>query len=89
MRIDLSNNDLPRYFGYLDNLLLENNSQWFVGNTMTIADIAIWRILGWLTSGVIDDIPINLTDKFDNLNNLYSLVNNDTKIKEWVSKTYK
>ena len=32
---------------------------------------------------------INLTDKFDNLNNLYSLVNNDTKIKEWVSKTYK
>lgn len=89
MRIDLSNNDLPRYFSYLDNLLLENNSQWFVGNTMTIADIAIWRILGWLTSGVIDDIPKNLTDKFDNLNNLYSLVNNDTKIKEWVSKTYK
>jgi glutathione S-transferase len=88
MRIDLSNNDLPRYFSYLDNLL-ENNSQWFVGNTMTIADIAIWRILGWLTSGVIDDIPKNLTDKFDNLNNLYSLVNNDTKIKEWVSKTYK
>ena len=89
MRIDLSNNDLPRYFSYLDNLLLENNSQWFEGNTMTIADIAIWRILGWLTSGVIDDIPKNLTDKFDNLNNLYSLVNNDTKIKEWVSKTYK
>ena len=29
------------------------------------------------------------SDKFDNLNNLYSLVNNDTKIKEWVSKTYK
>ena len=38
---------------------------------------------------IIDDIPKNLIDKFDNLKNLYSLVNNDKKIKEWVAKTYK
>ena len=89
MREDLSKNDLPRYFSYLEDLLSNNKSQWFVGNKMSIADIAIWRISGWLTSGIIDDIPKNLIDKFDNLKNLYSLVNNDKKIKEWVSKTYK
>ena len=89
MREDLSKNDLPRYFRYLEDLLSNNKSQWFVGNKMSIADIAIWRISGWLTSGIIDDIPKNLIDKFDNLKNLYSLVNNDKKIKEWVSKTYK
>ena len=89
MRIDLSKNDLPRYFGYLENILSETNSHWFVDDKMTIADIAIWRIMGWLTSGIIDDIPKNLIDKFDNLKNLYSLVNNDKKIKDWVSKTYK
>ena len=89
MREDLSKNDLPRYFSYLENLLSNNKSQWFVGNKMSIADIAIWRISGWLTSGIIDDIPKNLIDKFDNLKDLYSLVNNDKKIKEWVSKTYK
>lgn len=89
MREDLSKNDLPRYFSYLEDLLSNNKSQWFVGNNMSIADIAIWRISGWLTSGIIDDIPKNLIDKFDNLKNLYSLVNNDKKIKEWVSKTYK
>lgn len=89
MREDLSKNDLPRYFSYLEDLLSNNKSQWFVGNKMSIADIAIWRISGWLTSGIIDDIPKNLIDKFDNLINLYSLVNNDKKIKEWVSKTYK
>ena len=89
MREDLSKNDLPRYFSYLEDLLSNNKSQWFVGNKMSIADIAIWRISGWLTSGIIDDIPKNLIDKFDNLKNLYSSVNNDKKIKEWVSKTYK
>ena len=89
MREDLSKNDLPRYFSYLEDLLSNNKSQWFVGHKMSIADIAIWRISGWLTSGIIDDIPKNLIDKFDNLKNLYSLVNNDKKIKEWVSKTYK
>ena len=89
MRIDLSKNDLPRYFGYLENILSETNSHWFVDDKMTIADIAIWRIMGWLTSGIIDDIPKNLIDKFDNLKKLYSLVNNDKKIKEWVLKTYK
>ena len=89
MREDLSKNDLPRYFSYLEDLLSNNKSQWFVGNNMSIADIAIWRISGWLTSGIIDDIPKNLIDKFDNLKNLYSSVNNDKKIKEWVSKTYK
>ena len=89
MREDLSKNDLPRYFSYLEDLLSNNKSQWFVGNKMSIADIAIWRISGWLTSGIIDDIPKNLIDKFDNLKNLYSLVNNDKKIKEWVLKTYK
>ena len=89
MREDLSKNDLPRYFSYLEDILSNNKSQLFVGNKMSIADIAIWRISGWLTSGIIDDIPKNLIDKFDNLKNLYSLVNNDKKIKEWVSKTYK
>ena len=89
MREDLSKNDLPRYFSYLEDLLSNNKSQWFVGHKMSIADIAIWRISGWLTSGIIDDIPKNLIDKFDNLKNLYLLVDNDKKIKEWVSKTYK
>ncbi|NKC11819.1 MAG: hypothetical protein GKR94_06345 [Gammaproteobacteria bacterium] len=38
MREELSNNDLPRYFGYLENLLTEDD-EWFADNKMTIADI--------------------------------------------------
>ena len=88
LRIELSNNDLPRYFGYLDHLISQNNSNYFVGDEMTIADIAIWRLIGWIASGVIDDIPQTIINKFTNLKNLCLLVNKDKNIKEWVSKTY-
>ena len=88
IRQELSKNDLPKYFGYLENLLKEENI-WFAENRMTIADIAIWRLMGWLKSGVIDDIPQNLTENFTNLNKVYNEVNNNPDIKRWVSETYK
>ena len=88
MRQELSKNDLPKYFGYLEDLLKEENI-WFAENRMTIADIAIWRLMGWLKSGVIDDIPQDITDDFNKLNRVYNEVNNNTDIKRWVSETYK
>ena len=88
MRQELSKNDLPKYFGYLEDLL-EDENIWFAENRMTIADIAIWRLMGWLKSGVIDDIPQDITDDFSKLNRVYNEVNNNTDIKRWVSETYK
>ncbi len=88
MRQELSKNDLPKYFGYLENLLKEENI-WFAENRMTIADIAIWRLMGWLKSGVIDDIPQDISDDYNKLNRVYNEVNNNTDIKRWVSETYK
>ena len=88
MRQELSKNDLPKYFGFLEDLLREENI-WFSNNKMTIADIAIWRLMGWLKSGVIDDIPQDITDDFNKLNRVYNEVNNNTDIKRWVSETYK
>ena len=88
MRQELSKNDLPKYFGYLENLLKDENI-WFAENRMTIADIAIWRLMGWLKSGVIDNIPQDITDDFNKLNRVYNEVNNNTDIKRWVSETYK
>jgi len=39
MRAQLTNTDLPRYFGYLEKIIEANSSDWFVGENMTIADI--------------------------------------------------
>ena len=89
MRDRLTNKLLPRWFNYLENLLQkENNSRWFVNNKMTIADIAIWRLLGWLKSGMLDGIPTNICDSFPKLHNIHTEVHKHPKVQEWMLKTY-
>ena len=84
----LTNKLLPRWFKYLENILSDENSEWFVENKMTIADIAMWRLLGWLTSGIIDGIPTTIVDNFPKLKNVHYNVHRHPKVKEWMMKTY-
>ena len=83
----LVNKLLPRWFRYLENLLSEDDSSWFV-EKMTIADIAMWRLLGWLTSGIIDGIPTSVVDEFPKLKNIHHQVHTHPKVQEWMLKTY-
>tara|TARA_B100000700_G_scaffold316485_1_gene406141 strand:+ start:114 stop:770 length:657 start_codon:yes stop_codon:yes gene_type:complete len=88
-RKKLADIHLPRWLQYLENLLIENNeSNWFVGNTMTIADIAIWRLLGWIKSGIIDGVPTNILEPYSNLLKMRDEVYKHPKVKEWMSKKY-
>jgi len=87
-RLILKNKLLPRWFKYLEDLLSEENSEWFVENKMTIADIAIWRLIGWLKSGIIDGIPTSIVDDFPKLKNIHHKVHNHPKVQEWMLKTY-
>ena len=80
---------LPRWFNYLENLLQkEIDSRWFVDNNMSIADIAIWRLLGWLKSGMLDGIPKSICDNYPKLNNIYTEMQKHPKVQEWMLKTY-
>ena len=88
MRAELTNKNLPNYFGYLENILRENNSNWFVGNKMSIADIAVWGLLGWIASGVLDDISPGVINPFKRLKKLYNEVSQNSKVREWKIKTY-
>ena len=83
----LVNKLLPRWFRYLENLLSEDKSTWFV-EKMSIADVAIWRLLGWLTSGIIDGIPTSVVDDFPKLKNVHHQVHTHPKVQEWMLKTY-
>ncbi len=83
----LVNKLLPRWFRYLENILSEDDSTWFV-EKMTIADIAMWRLLGWLTSGIIDGIPTSVVDDFPKLKNIHHQVHTHPKVQEWMLKTY-
>ena len=88
MRIDLSNGTLPKYFGYLEEILKSNNSGWFVGAEMTIADIAVWSMLGWIAQGVLDDIPKDLSKPFNRLTHLYNNISKKPAVQEWKKMTY-
>ena len=87
-RLLLKNKLLPRWFKYLENILSQETSEWFVENKMTIADIAMWRLLGWLTSGIIDGIPKTIVDNYPKLKNIHYTVHHHVKVQEWMLKTY-
>ena len=88
-REKLSNKLLPRWFTYLENILEnEKGSTWFVDNKISIADIAIWRLLGWLKSGMLDGIPTNICNPYLKLKAVHTEVHKHPKVQEWMLKTY-
>ena len=88
MRNDLSSDALPKYFGYLENILEANDSGWFVGDEMTVADIAVWSMLGWIAQGVLDGIPPGLPKPFERLTRRYNKMSRMPKVQEWKRLTY-
>ena len=48
---------LPESLGGLERLLTQSGAAYVGGDAMSVADLALWRAVGWLSSGVIDGIP--------------------------------
>ncbi len=85
----LSTKHLPKWFQFLENILENNsNSVYFVGDNLTIADLAIWRLLGWLKSGLLDGVPTNIVDSYDNLNKLRNEIYKHPKVIKWMNQVY-
>lgn len=65
MRKQLAEETLPFWAGCFERLLVANGSTgYLVGNTLTIADLKLYWILEWLTSGILDGIPTSLFDNY-------------------------
>ena len=85
----LATRHLPKWFQFLENLLKQNTkSIYFVGNDLTIADLAIWRLLGWLKSGMLDGVPTTILDDYDNLNKLREEIYKNPKVIKWMDEVY-
>jgi len=71
----------------LESLLLSEKA---LSNTTTlfISDIAVWRVLGWLSSGIIDGFPTDFIHKLPTLQKTCIKVEETASIIEWVKKTY-
>ena len=83
-RKELAQGLLARKLSMLERCIPEG-SDWIVGPKITIADIAIWRLLGWLSSGILDSIPTHILKGFPNIRRVCLAVDTHPKVREWVA----
>ncbi|MBM84910.1 MAG: glutathione S-transferase [Rhodospirillaceae bacterium] len=86
-RQELVKDGLARKLSILDKMI-GANCDWIVGEKIGLADIAIWRLSGWLSSGSIDGIPKEIIFPFRNILRICRAVDRHPKIMAWVQETY-
>ena len=86
-RQELSRGELARKLRMLDKNIIDDGD-WILQPAMGLADIAIWRLMGWLSSGTVDGIPTDILKDFPKITRVCSAVDTNTKIQEWVRQTY-
>lgn len=87
MRKAMADGELLEKFQLLDKILAKNdNPAYSVGNTLTIADLVVFQVLGWISSGVLDGIPTTLTAQLSALTKIHSTVAANPKVQEWLNK---
>ena len=83
MRKELAETTLPQWYAYAEKLLAENGTGYFVGNSITVADLLWYVHIGWIKSGHLDGLSGAIFDKFPHLTKLEQLVGSNEKIKAW------
>ena len=86
-----SNGRLWMHLSGLEKICALNNKSmgagFSVGSTLSVADLAIWRLVGWVDSGTLDGIPKQfVADSFPALATLVMAVDAHPKVKEWRAK---
>merc|ERR1712110_1013784 len=88
-RAKLATEKLPKYFAALERLLNENGSTGFyAGNTMTVADLAMWRMLGWFKGGALDGISKKVFDEYSLVLEHYYSIDAQPEIRKWMETRY-
>ena len=86
-RKEFFDNILMNKMKLLENMLLNDN--YFKDlNSLSIAEIAIWRIFGWFSSGLIEGFPTNFVKQLKTIQMICFKVEKFDFVKEWISKTY-
>ena len=83
----LADGELGRKLNILENNI-KDNGDWIIRDNMGLEDIAIWRLMGWLSSGTVDGIPTNILQRYPKTKRVCLAVDNASKIRDWVKLTY-
>ena len=55
---------------------------------MTIADLAVWRLMGWLNGGVLDGIPKTVLEPYKQVNAHFHSVDGNPQIRAYMKEKY-
>ena len=86
MREELAQQTFPRWLDFLEKRM--GPDDYLVGNSLTVADLAIWRLLGWLTGGVLDGIPNDLLKPHSRLEAHFKRIDGREDIRAWMQDHY-
>ena len=70
------------------NKSIEQDNNYIVNNTFSIADIGIWSFMSWLISGKLDGIPLDILQEHRNITKVCRSVDKHHKVNDWIHKTY-
>jgi prostaglandin-H2 D-isomerase / glutathione transferase len=84
LRAELAGEVLPHWLGLLERLLSDNGTGFFVSEELTVADLAIWRLMGWLSGGVLDGIPTGIMETFPLLKEHHQRIGGIEKVRGWM-----
>ena len=64
------------------------NAGFYVGSSLTIADLAMYRLVGWISGGVLDGLPTNLVDSFPQIKANVEATKSNKKVKAYLAEKY-
>ena len=70
------------------NKAINKKNNFLVKDYFSIADIAIWSFMCWLTGGNIESVPKDIAKNYDNILSLCRKIDNEDIIQKWVNKTF-
>ena len=73
---------------FILNKSIDEKHDYIVNNYFSIADIAIWSFVCWLTGGNIAAVPKDIAKNYTNIVNICRKVDNIDIVKNWVNKTF-
>lgn len=88
-RRQLADTDLAQWLSRLNRRVQGfGDGPWLVGTRMTIADLAVWRLCDWLSSGILDGIPQDILWPHERLAQHRDHVGSIPQIRSYMAAVY-
>ena len=75
---------LPPLLGGINDKI--GNGPFLAGDEINVADIKVWMVAKWLSSGVMDHVPADCLDAYPGIKKLEAAFNEHEGVKAWYAK---